>query len=159
MLSQNDIIVLMLSTNMIQQLVALSLYQFTVFEQHYCLIIVHCELLCLFYGLFVLYDLLKGNLFRIDIIFLGINWDNCVADIKVMIICWRTLRFEQFARRYSSSVKLGHRTPRTGCNRLRRENSGEMTLLPLPLSFSSLPFSGRRCCCYACGSHYVTQGL
>ena len=55
---------------MIEQLVALSLYQFTVFEQQYYLIIVHCELLCLFYGLFVLYDLLKRNLFRIDIIFL-----------------------------------------------------------------------------------------
>ena len=70
MLSRKDIVVLMLSTNMIEQLVALSLYQFTVVEQHYCLIIVHCELLCLFYGLFVLYDLLKGNLFSIDIIFL-----------------------------------------------------------------------------------------
>jgi len=60
----------MLSTNMIEQLVALSFYQFTVFEQHYCLIIVYCQLLCLFYGLFVLYGLLKGNLLGIDIIFL-----------------------------------------------------------------------------------------
>ena len=40
---------------------------------------------------------------------------------KVMVVCWRTPRFEQFARRHSGSVKLGHRTPRTGCSRLRRE--------------------------------------
>ena len=60
---------------------------------------------------------------------------------KVMVLCWRTLILEHFARRHSSSVKLGHRTSRTGCSRLRRDNSGEITFLPLSLSSSSLPFS------------------
>ena len=60
---------------------------------------------------------------------------------KVMVLCWRTPTLEHFARRHSGSVKLGHMTQRTGCSRLRRENSGEMTFLPPPLSSSSLSFS------------------
>ena len=61
---------------------------------------------------------------------------------KVMVICWRTPRFEQFARRHSGSLKLCHRTPRPGFSRLRREKilfwtSGapELQLGP-PLSLS-----------------------
>ena len=38
-----------------------------------------------------------------------------------MVVSWRTPYFEQFARRHFGSVKLGHRTPRTDCSRLRRE--------------------------------------
>ena len=40
---------------------------------------------------------------------------------KVMVIYWLTSRFEQFARRHSGSLKLGHRTPWSGFSRLRRE--------------------------------------
>ena len=53
---------------------------------------------------------------HIDIVGRIVCWTS-----KVMVICWRTPCFEQFARRHSGSVKLGHRTPRTGCSRLRRE--------------------------------------
>ena len=40
---------------------------------------------------------------------------------KVMVLCWWTPTLEHFVRRHSSSVKLGYRTPWTGCSWLRRE--------------------------------------
>ena len=40
---------------------------------------------------------------------------------KVMVIYWRTPRFEQFARRHSNSLKLEDRTPWPSFSRLRRE--------------------------------------
>jgi len=46
---------------------------------------------------------------------------NCLADIKVMVVCSRTPSFDQFARRHSGSLKLGHRTSRPGFSRLRGE--------------------------------------
>ena len=63
--------------------------------------------------------------------------DNCLLDIQSDGSLLADTRFEAFARRHSGSVKLGHRTPRNGCSRLRRENNGEMTFLPLTLSSSS----------------------
>jgi hypothetical protein len=98
----------MLSTNMIEQLVALSFYQLTVFEQHYCLIVVYCELLCLFYGLFVLYDLLKGNLFGIDIIFLL-----CVDEL--LFKWWWEQSFWGSTRTLEEDVTLWYHCMHFGC--------------------------------------------
>ena len=61
---------------------------------------------------------------------------------KLMVLYWQTTTLEHFTTRHSGSVKLGHKTPRTGCSRLRREkisfwtsSAPEPQLVP-PLSLS-----------------------
>ena len=64
-----------------------------------------------------------------------------------MVVCRRTPRFEQFVRRHSGSVKLGHRILRIGCSRSRRENfvldircpSAIVGSAPLPLTDARAP--------------------
>ena len=47
--------------------------------------------------------------------------ENCLLDMQSDGHLLADTRFEQFARRHSGSVKLGHRTLWTGCSRLMRE--------------------------------------